>query len=73
VIQPERLPRVRSRQSWQRLWARRVRGRILANLSRYPTLSAIVAALLLPGGFVFVPVIAWWHRRSRKSKPARHS
>jgi uncharacterized Tic20 family protein len=35
-------------------------------------LAGIVAALLLPGGFVLVPVIAWWHRRTRAAKLASH-
>ena len=49
-------------------WARRVRARILANVRQSPVLSAILAALLLPGGVVLVPVIAWWHRRRRAAK-----
>jgi glucose-6-phosphate dehydrogenase assembly protein OpcA len=50
-----------------------VRARILANLGRHPVISAVVTALLLPGGFVLVPVIAWWHRRRRRAKPATRS
>ena len=65
---PERLKRVRPHRSRRQLWTRRVRARILANLSRYPILSAVVAALLLPGGFALVPVIAWWHRRKRAAR-----
>ena len=45
-----------------------MRARILANIAHYPVLSGIVAALLLPGGFVLVPLIAWWHRRKRAAK-----
>ena len=67
---PERLRRARSRQSRKTLWVRRVRARILAKLGHYPIISGVVAALLLPGGFVLVPVIAWWHRRRRAAKSA---
>ena len=38
---------------------------ILARLERHPVISSVVALLLLPGGFVLVPIIAWWHRRKR--------
>ncbi len=65
---PGRRRRARSHQSRKELWTRRVRARILANLKQYPILSAILAALLLPGGVVLVPVIAWWHRRRRATK-----
>jgi len=57
--------RVRHHLSRKQRWTRRVRARILANLGHHPVLAGIVAALLLPGGFVLVPVIAWWHRRRR--------
>ena len=70
---PERLKRVRAHRSRRQLWTRRVRARILANLGHHPILFSIVAALLLPGGFVLVPVIAWWHRRKRRTKSAAQS
>jgi len=70
VIRPARLPRVRPRRSGKRRWTRRVSARIVANLGRFPILSGIAAAVLLPGGFVIVPVVAWWHRRKRALKQA---
>ena len=70
---PERLRRARHHQSRKTLWVRRVRARILAKLGHYPIIFSIVAALLLPGGFVLVPVIAWWHRRKRRTKSAAQS
>jgi hypothetical protein len=73
VKAPERLRRARHHQSRKTLWVRRVRARILANLGHYPVISGVVAALLLPGGFVLVPVIAWWHRRRRRAKSAARS
>jgi len=66
VITPQRLPRILTRQSRQRLWVRRVRVLILARLERHPVISSVVALLLLPGGVVLVPIIAWWHRRKRE-------
>jgi hypothetical protein len=45
-----------------------VRALIVANLGRFPILPGIVAAILLPGGFVIVPAVAWWHRRKRELK-----
>jgi hypothetical protein len=73
VKTPERLRRVRPHPSRKSLWVRRVRARILAKLGHYPIISGVVAALLLPGGFVLVPVIAWWHRRTRRAKSATRS
>jgi len=70
VITPERLPRARSRRSRIRLWTRRERARIYKRFGRYSLISGIVAALVLPGGFVIVPVIAWWRRRKRLAKKA---
>ncbi len=70
MITPERLPRVRPRRSSKQRWTRRVRALIVANLGRFPILPGIVAAILLPGGFVIVPLVAWWHRRKRAVKQA---
>jgi hypothetical protein len=71
VIAPERLKRVRPHRSRKELWTRRVRALILLKLERYPVISAIVAVVLLPGGFVLVPLIAWWHRRTRPRAGAK--
>ena len=57
--------RVRHYRSRKQRWIHRVRVRIVANFRDYPAISIIIAALLIPGGFVLVPVIAWWHRRKR--------
>lgn len=62
--------RIRHQGVRKQRWTRRVRVRIVANFRRYPVVSIIIAALLIPGGFVLVPVIAWWHRRKRAVKQA---
>jgi len=71
VITPERLPRVRPYRSRKKFWTRRERAQFLADLGRYSIVSSYVAALLLPGGFALLPVIAWWQRHKRAAKPAR--
>jgi len=70
VTTPERQKRVRHHRSRKQRWTRRVRARIVANFGRYPVISGILAALLLPGGIVLVPVIVWWRRRKRAIRRA---
>ncbi len=70
VTTPERLKRVRHNRSRKQRWTRRVRARFVANFGRSPVLSGIIATLLLPGGFVLVPFIVWWHRRKRAAEQA---
>jgi len=73
VITPERLPRVRPYRSRKKFWTRRERAQFLADLGRYSIVSSYVAALLLPGGFALLPVIAWWQRHKRAAKPAKRA
>ena len=70
VTTPERLKRVRHHRSRKQRWIRRVRLRIVANFRQHPAISIIIAALLIPGGFVLVPAIAWWHRRKHAASEA---
>jgi hypothetical protein len=65
VLTAEQLQRIRPNLSRRNRWTRRVRARILVRIRHYPVLYVVVAAVLLPGGFVLVPVIAWWYRRRR--------
>ena len=67
---PERLKSAGQRPSREKSRTRRVRARIIAKFEDYPVISIIVAAILLPGGFVVVPFIAWWYRRKRALKRA---
>lgn len=53
----------------QRLHRRRTRGSgsktLRIRLERYVLYTGYVIALVMPGGFLLLPVIAWWHRRHR--------
>lgn len=71
MLAPEQLQRVRPLRSRRNRWTRRVRARILVRIRHYPVLYILVAAILLPGGFVLVPVIAWWVRLKRDKLNSR--
>lgn len=50
-------------------WSREDRAELQTQLKRLRTLSPYVAALVLPGGFALLPLMAWWldRRRSRRA------
>jgi len=53
-------------------WTTEDLAELRVHLKRLQTLSPYLAALLLPGGFAALPVVAWWldRRRTRRALAA---
>ena len=70
-MKPSRRLRRNERKRARKLfWTRQERAPALARIGRYSTLSAYVAALVLPGGVALLPVLVWWHRHQRMARRA---
>ena len=59
-------------------WAPQDRRELVLHLKSLSRVSGYIALLAMPGGFIMMPVMAWWldRRRSRRGAPqgqvARH-
>lgn len=53
-------------------WTALEKTELKAYLRRLSTMSPYIAAFMLPGGFVTLPMLAWWldRRRLRSSLPS---
>lgn len=52
-------------------WTREDRREVMAHLQRLSRVSPYLAAMVLPGGFAMLPLLAWWldRRRGRPRPP----
>ena len=52
-------------------WTREDKALLVIHLKRLSTLSPYVVVLVMPGGFLALPVLAWWldRRRPRERAP----
>jgi hypothetical protein len=53
-------------------WTEQEKLELMTHLKRLSHLSPYVAAVVLPGGFAMLPILAWWldRRRLRRAMPA---
>ena len=51
-------------------WTRDERARIRAQLRRLSRMSPYLVPLLMPGGFLILPIVAWWMDRRRLKRTA---
>jgi hypothetical protein len=56
------LMKSRNRQAW----TAEEKAELAAHLKRLSRLSPYLAVIIIPGGFLMLPVIAWWLDRRRK-------
>lgn len=49
-------------------WSKEERARIRAHLRKASNLSPYLIPLLLPGGFLLLPLFAWWMDRRRQQR-----
>ena len=56
----------------KRKWTREDKVQLAQHMKRLSALSPYLVALLLPGGFLALPALAWWldRRRLRQRAPA---
>ena len=53
-------------------WTREDKAQLVDHVKRLSALSPYLAAVLMPGGFLALPALAWWldRRRLRQRSPA---
>lgn len=52
-------------------WTAEERAELLSHLRRLSVLSPYLALSVLPGGFIILPLLAWWLDRRRMQRAAR--
>jgi hypothetical protein len=61
------MPLLMKRRNGQK-WTREERRELRSHLVRLSELSHYLILLVMPGGFVLLPVLAWWLDRRRKPR-----
>lgn len=56
----------------QQKWTREDKAQLTAQIKRLTSLSPYLVVLVMPGGFLALPLLAWWldRRRQRNRAPA---